>query len=98
ITNKGDKPVYFELTVNTLDGRQFVMVSVRQLAAGETFHHPRDTTKDWPKERRLESIRITDNLGKDRFTVYASEREFPAARRLRGEDLTDRLVHPFYEL
>jgi serine/threonine-protein kinase len=102
VTNRGPKAVYFELVNTLMDGRRFVQVPVRRLGPGEQYCYPRDT-----KGKHREFFKLDENLGTDRYTVYASEEQFPPGKRLRvkvrGEDLTDRViadrvVHPFYEL
>jgi serine/threonine-protein kinase len=102
VTNRGPKAVYFELVSTQMDGGRFVQVPVRRLGPGEQYCHPRDT-----KRKHEKFIKADDDLGTDRYTVYASEEPFPPGQRLRdkvrGPDRTDRViadrvVHPFYEL
>jgi hypothetical protein len=100
VTNRGDAPVFFELTTTQLSGAQMVLVPVRRLGPREQFCHPRDTDKvrARPRTERRDFVQISDKLGTDWYTVYAAETEFPGAQRLQGENLADRLVHPLYEL
>jgi hypothetical protein len=98
VSNTGDRPVYFELTTTQLNGKQLVLVPVRLLEPKAQFCHPRDTDKSRGLSPPREAVKINDQLGKDWYTLYAAEKEFPGAQRLQGEDLADRLVHPLYEL
>lgn len=43
-------------------------------------------------------IRVQPSLGKEKITVLVSDQPLPRPQLLRGPNLTDRLVHPFFTL
>jgi hypothetical protein len=58
-----------------------------RVEAGQKFRHP----------SKGEGDPIGEEVGTEAFTLFASETPFPAGELLKGEGVTDRVVHPFYQ-
>ena len=71
-------------------GRKVIVAPATTLVKpGETYQFPPAGSP---------AIKIKPALGKEQITVFASEEEFPGGLLLRGKDLADRVVHPFYKM
>lgn len=88
VENKGPKPVFVELIGTGTKGEMIVLVPpTKTLAPGAKLRFP-----------ETGSLKVQPALGKEQITLFASEQQFPAAVILRGKNIGDRAVHPFYEL
>jgi serine/threonine-protein kinase len=88
VTNKSAKNLFVELVATSISGRKVVILEPTILKPGKELRYP-------PAGQALE---VRGQLGKEHYTLFASEQKFPAGQVLRGRDVTDRIVHPFYEL
>jgi hypothetical protein len=92
VANKGERKIYFELIGTSIDGKKMLLQKrpVLELEPRKEFRFPAEG-----------SLPIKgDSLGKDQFTIYASDVSFPAGVFLRDKNkkIADRFVHPFYEV
>ena len=77
-----------ELVGTSAKGERVILTEAPQLLkTGETYQFP-------PKGQP--PVKSGGGLGKEIITLFASEEEFPAGELLRGKDVTDRVVHGFY--
>jgi serine/threonine-protein kinase len=86
IVNKGHKPLYVELINTGIRGEKSILVP------GGAVVQPGETLKYPPGKQ---GIKVQPRLGKEQLTLFASEAEFPAGELLRGEGVTDRVIHRF---
>ena len=88
VTNTSGKDVYIELFGSSARGRKVILgkpsTTYGAVKAGQSFRFPAEG-----------SIRIKENLGKEQITVFASDVAFLPGVLLHGEDVVDRVVHPF---
>jgi mono/diheme cytochrome c family protein len=85
VVNRSRTPIHIELIGTSSKGRKFILAtSNTKVEAGQTFTLP--------------PLRVQADTGREQITLFASEAEFPAGELLRGEDVSDRVVHPFYQL
>lgn len=88
IENKGNQPVFIEMLGRSFSGKlATILPAGTKLAAGEKRRFPEEGT-----------LKVKPALGSEEIIVYAGENEFTGATIVRGENVTDRVVHPFYEL
>jgi len=88
VTNKSAKNLFVELVATSITGRKVVVMTPTLLKAGQELRFP-------PAGQAIE---VRGQLGKEHYTLFASEQKFPAGQVLRGKDVTDRIIHPFYDL
>jgi hypothetical protein len=91
VANRGERTVYVELVGTGIAGNKKLLQTQPVL------------TLEPGKEHRLPAeggMEIMGSLGKDQFTLYASDASFPAGVVLRDKSgkIPDRFVHPFYEV
>lgn len=86
VTNRSHKPIYAELIGRSNRGRMVI------LAPSTTVIGPQGTYRYPPQG----SIKIRGGLGKEQIILYASTTAFGPGELLRGDYVTDRVVHPFY--
>ncbi|HBI45205.1 MAG TPA: hypothetical protein DDY78_20470 [Planctomycetales bacterium] len=90
VVNHSTKPIYIELVGVSSKGRMVILTAPGAVvAAGQEYRYPPEGSP---------AIKIKPGLGREQITLLAGEETFPAGRLLRGKGLTDRVVHPFYEL
>lgn len=83
VENLSSGPVHVELVGTGARGEQSLLTPRPvQLAPKATFRFP---------ERG--AIRVQPRRGKETVTVFAAEQEFPAGKVVRGERMSDRVVH-----
>jgi serine/threonine-protein kinase len=88
VKNNSSKDLYIELVGTSTKGRKVILAQGTTLVkAGETYRYPREG-----------AIVMKGQLGKEQINLLASPRELPAAVLLRGETVSDRVVHPFYQV
>ena len=85
VTNKSAKPIHIEL-VGTSNRGQKVLLTPKAVVV-----RPGETFTDGPHT-------IKPGVGKEQITLLASFDPLPPAELLRGNGLTDRVVHRFYKL
>lgn len=86
ITNAGERPLFVELLGTGTKGEIVSLIAAgTKVAPGAEVRFPQQG-----------SLRVQPALGKESVTLYASEGEFPAAKILKGTNVTDRAVHAFY--
>ncbi|QDU76773.1 Planctomycete cytochrome C [Bremerella volcania] len=87
VENKGSQPVFIEMIGRSFSGKlASILPAGTKLAAGEKRRFPEDGT-----------LKVKPALGREEIIVYAGEKEFPSATIVRGDNVTDRIVHPFYQ-
>jgi serine/threonine-protein kinase len=90
ITNKSLKPVHAELVGTSTRGEKVLLTPKPVLIApGKSFRFP-------PADG--EAVKVRGSLGKEQVTLFASHDPLPPAELLRGNGVTDRVVHRFYKL
>lgn len=88
VTNRSASPIHMELIGTSAQGRKVILVpATTKVAAGQQFRFPKDG-----------SIKIQGGLGREQLTVFASTEPFETGTILRGKDVIDRVVHPFFML
>jgi hypothetical protein len=85
VTNKSARPVHIELVGVSSRGRM-VQLTPKPVVVkpGETF--------------KLDPVTIKPGVGKEQVTLLASADPLPTPELLRGNGVTDRVVHRFYKL
>ncbi len=87
VKNNSHKPVYIELIGRSARGRMVILAPATTIVnAKESYRFP-------PQG----GIKIKGGVGKEQILLYASPSEFPAGELLRGDYVTDRVVHPFFQ-
>jgi serine/threonine-protein kinase len=85
VANKSAKPVHIELVGTSSRGRKVLLTPKPVVVKpGETF--------------KLDPIKVRAGVGKEQVTLLASADPLPPAELLRGDGVTDRVVHRFYKL
>ncbi|HJZ93606.1 MAG TPA: c-type cytochrome domain-containing protein [Gemmataceae bacterium] len=85
VTNKSARPVHIELVGTSSRGRKVLLTPKPVVVKpGETF--------------KLDSVAIKPGVGREQVTLLASADPLPPAELLRGNGVTDRVVHRFYKL
>ena len=82
VENRSDRKIFIELVGTDPDGRKVVVTK-----AGTTVS---------PKDSFKVDLKVQPGRGREFVTLFAADREFPAGQLLRGENVADRVVHPFY--
>jgi serine/threonine-protein kinase len=86
VTNRSQRPLYIELFGTSARGRTVLLApSTTTVGPGETYRYPAQG-----------GIKIRGGLGKERITLFASAAAFPGGELLRGEGVSDRVLHPFF--
>jgi serine/threonine-protein kinase len=85
VTNKSGKDIHIELVGTSAKGKKVLLA-------------PHTTVVKAGQRYRWGPIKIQSGLGKEQVTVFACDTVFPAGELLRGQDVADRFVHPFYKL
>ncbi len=88
IKNEGKSDAYVELIGTGTRGEKVVLIP-----AG-TILKP-GMEKRFPESG---SLKVQSALGEEQITLFASQEEFPAGEVLQGEHVSDRFVHPFYQV
>jgi serine/threonine-protein kinase len=98
VTNSTPKDVFLEVMISSFNGRKGMLQPGHlQLSPGKQARFP---------EKAGEFIVVQPGLGTEQTIVFASDRDFPPAERLRGNPATegrgevvaDRVIHRFYEV
>ncbi|HEX3147930.1 MAG TPA: c-type cytochrome domain-containing protein [Gemmataceae bacterium] len=85
VANKSAKPIHIELVGTSNRGRKVLLTSKPVvIKPGETF--------------KLDPIAVKAGIGREQITLFASPDPLPPAELLRGNGVTDRVVHRFYKL
>ncbi len=88
VTNKGRKAIYIELIGTSARGRSVILApSTTMVGPGETYRYP-------PQG----GLKARGGLGKEQVTLFARATAFPGGEVLRGDGVTDRVVHPFFQI
>lgn len=88
IMNRSNSDVHIELVGTSSNGKKVILVPPStKLASGEQHRFP-----------KTGSIKIQSGLGKEFLTLFASTTAFEPGVILRGKDVVDRVVHPFFTL
>jgi len=85
VTNKSAKPVHIELIGTSSRGRKVLLTPKAVIIKpGETF--------------KLDPVTVRAGVGREQVTLLASQDALPPGELLRGNGVTDRVVHNFYKL
>jgi serine/threonine-protein kinase len=85
VTNKSARPVHVELVGTSSRGRKVLLTPKAVVVKpGETF--------------KLDPVQVRAGVGREQLTLLASAEPLPPAEVLRGNGVTDRVVHRFYKL
>jgi serine/threonine-protein kinase len=85
VTNKSAKPIHVELIGTSSRGQKLLLTPKPiVIKPGETFNR--------------DPVTIKPGVGKEQITLLASTSPLPPAELLRGNGVTDRVVHRFYKL
>ncbi|MEM8913997.1 MAG: c-type cytochrome domain-containing protein [Planctomycetota bacterium] len=88
VTNHGKRDAYVELIgTGTRDEKVVIVSSDTLLSPGESLRFP-----------ETGSLTVQSALGQERITLYASDREFPAAKIITGKNISDRVLHDFFDV
>ncbi len=88
VENKGNVPVFVELLGRSPAGDVVSVVPAgTEIAARETLRFPTSG-----------ALKVKPILGREEIILYASEKKFAPAKIYRGENLADRIVHPYYDV
>ncbi len=87
VVNPSPQALWIELIGTSARGRKVILTPTPvQVAAGSSYRFP-------PQG----SLKIRGGVGKEQITVFASSREFAGGELLRGEGVTDRVIHGWYQ-
>ncbi len=87
VENRGGQPVFIEMLGRSFSGKlATILPAGTKLDAGEKRRFPEEG-----------SLKVKPALGSEQIIVFAREAEFPGATIVRGDNIADRFVHPFYE-
>jgi len=85
VTNKSARPVHIELVGTSSRGRKVLLTPKPVVVKpGETF--------------KLDPVKVRAGVGREQVTLLASTDPLPTPELLRGNGVTDRVVHRFYKL
>jgi mono/diheme cytochrome c family protein len=85
VTNKSAKSIHVELVGTSSRGRKVLLTPKPVVVKpGESF--------------KLDPVTIKPGVGREQVTLFASTDSLPPAELLRGNGVTDRVVHRFYKL
>lgn len=88
ITNRSNADVNVELIGTSPQGKKVILVpSTTTLTSGQQFRFP-----------KTGSIKIQPGIGREHLTLFAASDPFESGVLLRGKDIVDRVVHPFFSL
>ena len=77
-----------ELIGTSTHGKKVILVpATTTLTSGQQFRFP-----------KTGSIKIQPSLGREHLTLFAASDSFEPGVLLRGKDVVDRVVHPFFAL
>jgi mono/diheme cytochrome c family protein len=85
VSNKSAKPVHIELVGTSSRGRKVLLT-------------PKPVVVNPGEEFKLDPVTIKPGVGKEHVTLLASTDPLPTPELLRGNGVTDRVVHRFYKL
>ncbi len=86
VKNPTKGELFVELIGTGGEGRKVILTpTTTRIKPGGVFRFPSEG-----------AIKVRGGLGKERVTVFACDAPFPAGELLRGVDVADRVVHPFY--
>jgi serine/threonine-protein kinase len=87
VTNESHRPIWAELIGTSARGKKVILTpNPVQVAAGQTYRFPPDG-----------SLKIRGGLGKEQITLFASQKAFAGGELLRGDYVTDRVIHAAYQ-
>jgi mono/diheme cytochrome c family protein len=88
VTNKSHQDIHIELIGSSTTGNKVILTpGVIVVKAGQQYRFPTQGT-----------LKVQRGLGKEQITLFAGFKVFPPGVLLRGKGVTDRVVHPFYDL
>ncbi|MFN3150338.1 c-type cytochrome domain-containing protein [Bremerella sp.] len=88
VENRGSQPVFIEMLGRSFSGKlATILPAGTKLDAGEKRRFPEEG-----------NLKVKPALGSEQIIVYAGEKEFPCATIVRGDNVADRIVHPFYQI
>ncbi len=84
VTNNSKQAVFIELFGTSVDGMKVPLAKNERIEPARKYYYPLE-------------IQNQDQQGREQITLYASDRELPAAELLQGNGrVADRVVHRFY--
>jgi serine/threonine-protein kinase len=87
VTNSSERAIWIELIGTSARGRKVILTPTPlQVGPGQSYRFP-------PQG----GLKIRGGLGKEQITLFASHQEFPGGELLRGAQVSDRVVHPYYQ-
>ncbi|HET6574506.1 MAG TPA: c-type cytochrome domain-containing protein [Fimbriiglobus sp.] len=90
VTNKSLKPIHAELIGTGTRGEKVLLTPKPVvIEPGKSFRFP---------PAGGEVVKVRGSLGKEQVTLFASHDPLPTAELLKGNGVTDRVVHRFYKL
>jgi serine/threonine-protein kinase len=85
VSNKAARPIHVELVGTSSRGRKVLLTpNAVVVKPGETF--------------KLDAVQVRAGVGREQVTLLASAEPLPRAEVLRGNGVSDRVVHRFYKL
>jgi serine/threonine-protein kinase len=86
VKNNFGRPIYVELIGTSTRGKKTILAPATTIVKpGETYRYPPNG-----------GLKIRGDLGKEQVTLFACDEPFSPGVLLRGDRLTDRVVHSFY--
>ncbi len=87
VENTSRSTLFIELVGTGTNGEKIILVPAgTKLEPGKKLRFPESG-----------AIAVKANIGKELITVYASDKQFPAGKIIRGPHMDDRIVHGFYQ-
>jgi serine/threonine-protein kinase len=88
VANKSHQDIHIELIGSSAKGNKVILTpGVTVVKPGQQYRYPSQGT-----------LKVQGGLGKEQITLFAGFKAFPAGVLLRGKGVSDRVVHPFYDL
>jgi serine/threonine-protein kinase len=88
VHNKSAHPLFIELIGTSARGEKVLLAaSSTVVKPGETFCFPGEGKR---------GLTVKGGLGKEQITLFASDAAFAGGELLRGQGVSDRVVHPFF--
>ena len=88
VVNQSATAITIELVGTSARGRKVVLTGPgTRVKPGKTYRYPAQG-----------GVKVRSGLGKEQITLLASQDDLPAPLLLRGKDVADRVLHPFYEV
>ena len=85
VTNRSTQDLFIELIGTSPEGEKTILApSKTQLKAGAKFQFPEKG-----------GLKVQPGVGRESVTLFASTKEFPAGKLMRGKRVIDRVVHGF---